>query len=91
MHGQQWHDHAQPKDFEPEAMAGAGAILGEPIEGSPNNSVEGMGRFPKGAETSRGGVKRKRKTPIGKQHKSTKPAQGARTGKKGRNRAGNPG
>jgi hypothetical protein len=92
MHGRQWHDHDKEKDFEPEAMAGAGAIVGEPIEGSPNNSVEGMGRVRKTKKTSQGRVRRKRTTPVGKGPKAkTKKAVGSRRGAKATGRGGNPG
>src|SRR6478672_7164035 len=81
MEGDQWHDQAERENLEPEVMAGKGAILGEQIEGSPDNSVEKMNAHPK----------RKRMTPISKQHEATKPVQGSRKGAKGGSGSGNPG
>lgn len=97
MHGRGWHDHEQPKEFQPEAMAGADAVLGEQIEGSPSNSVVGMGRVRGKAArgkvgTSQGRLRRKRMTPVGKGIKAkTKNAKGSRLGAKGTGRGGNPG
>jgi hypothetical protein len=82
MQGDQWHE-LEGRDLDSESMAGAGAITGEPIEGSPDGGVASMSRTRN--------AKRKRMTPVSKQHKATKPKQGARTGMKGRNRSGNPG
>jgi len=92
MHGRGWHDHEQPKEFQPEEMAGADAVLGEQIEGSPNNSVMGMGRLRGKSPTSQGRIRRKRMTPVGKGVKAkTKAAKGSRLGAKGTGRGGNPG
>ncbi len=92
MHGRDWHDHEQPKEFQPEKMAGADAVLGEQIEGSPSHAVEGMGRVRKGAKTSQGRIRRKRTTPVSKGVKAkTKSAGGARRGAKRTGRGGNPG
>ena len=78
MHGRGWHKHGQ-KDFEPEAMAGAGAIL----EGEGSKDEVGMGHRR---------VRRKRMTPVGKGIKpKTRKAQGGRSGMKNTRRAGNPG
>jgi len=80
MQGDQWHE-LEPREFEKESMAGEGAITGEEIEGSPDNSVESMNKHPG----------RKRMTPEGKKHASTKEVQGSRNGAKGGSGEGNPG
>jgi hypothetical protein len=63
MHGREWHDHNAPKALEPERMAGADAV--PDVEGG--GVKMGLGRFRAGtAAGSKGRVRRKRTTPVGK-------------------------
>jgi hypothetical protein len=89
MHGRQWHDHEEPKDFEPEAMAGAGAV----VEAESGGDRTGMGRRAVAARQTQSRERRKRMTPVSKGPKK-KPGAAktvSRSGMKGRGRAGNPG
>lgn len=62
MHGRQWHDHEETKDFEPEILAGADAALD--VEGGGERA--GVGRLRKHPAGTQGRVRRKRTTPPGK-------------------------
>jgi hypothetical protein len=69
MHGREWHDHDNPKALEPERMAGADAM--PDVEGG--GVKMGFGRFRAGtAAGSKGRVRRKRTTPVGKGPKTSK-------------------
>jgi hypothetical protein len=76
MHGRQWHDHDEPKDFELEVMAGEGAAP----EVESGGDRAGIGRLKVQSATSPGHVKRKRTTPVGKGPKTKrKPAAAKQT------------
>src|SRR5690606_24248772 len=62
MHGRDWHDHEEAKDFELELMAGADAI--PEVEAEPE--IAGMGRRRMKASGTQGRERRKRTTPPSK-------------------------
>jgi len=68
MHGRLWHDHEQPKAFEPEVFAGGDAV---PEVESSGQRV-GMGKHRGDKPASPGGTRRKRMTPPGKGLKQKK-------------------
>lgn len=58
MEGHQWEDYEEPRDLEPEQLAGADAV--PDAEGAPDQT--GMGKEKRGTT----GEQRKRMTPVGK-------------------------
>ena len=78
MEGGEWHDYESPRDLEPEAIAGEGAVIEQGLDGSPDTKDDPT---------------RKRTTPEGKgtTTEKTREAKGSRRGAKGTGRDGNPG
>lgn len=84
MHGRQWHDHDEPHDLEPEAMAAPDAVP----EAEGGGERTGMGARRTEARATQSRERRKRSVPPGKGPKQ-KPGAGktVKSGQRGSRRA----